>query len=298
MKNKTEFHNSKLINFFKNPTSSLKQIQKIYFNFRNYKVYNWFHLFLLIINAFVPFFELALAITTAIQENNAAYIWFTNWDTFTHQTNFMVFLFVWLSFWNPKNKFFKTNSWLIWTMTYIFITTLFFNTYVVMVGTGWVDNFSSPSSESSKSISALTDHIPYEPKDESSLSIFNAVSSIWFHLINPWVFIVYGFLLIFLCNKKITQHYTKYIILGVIYPIIYMAYLIYIPWSGFNDTGASSYSVYSVFTQTKYNNKTWLWFYPLFFIFPIVGTFLWWLNKVGEKVMKKKVESQANLNNC
>lgn len=288
MKNKSEISNWKIITFFKNPVFVLKQIQKNYFEFKTYKIYDWFHFILLIINIFVPFFELALAITTALEENNAAYIWFSNWDTFTHQTNFIVFLFVSISFWNPKNKFLQTNSLLIWIMTYIFITTFFFNTYVIMLATGWIDNFSNPASQANSSISALTDHIPYEPKDSSSLSIFNAVSSIWFHLINPWVFIVYGLLMIFLCNKKITQHYTKYIILGVIYPVIYMAYLIYIPWSGFDDNGVNSYSVYSVFTQTKYNNETWLWFYPLFFIFPIVGTFLWWINRVGEKISKRK----------
>lgn len=60
--------------------TTIFQIKNQFFNFKTYRCYDWLHLVLLIINAFVPFFVIALAILSSVRKNSGAYFWFTNLD--------------------------------------------------------------------------------------------------------------------------------------------------------------------------------------------------------------------------
>ncbi|WP_027119807.1 DUF1600 domain-containing protein [[Mycoplasma] testudinis] len=263
-----------------------KNIIQRYFLFKKYYAYNWMHLFSLVVNAFIPFIILAIGISTAVEKHNAAYLWFSSWDTWTHQSNMLVAVFVWLSFFWPSCKVFKSNSYLVWITTYILITFLFFNAYVIMQATG-LTKTSAAIEESTTSASSLPGHIAYIPKDSSSREIFYSVGSIFLHLINPISFVTYGITKMMLAHKKVTKNYFQFLFFGLLYPTGYMLYLIYIPWSGFADTGTSSYAVYGSFTQTKYNHLTWIWFPPLYLIFPIIGSIIWVFNYYGIKVTRK-----------
>lgn len=267
---------------WKNNWLKLKSIFSKYFNFKVYRAYDWLHLMLLPVNACIPFFIIATGITSAMMHQSAAFLWFSNLDTWTHQSNSLVSVFVWLWFLKPKHAFFRTNSYLVWITTYIFITGLYFNTFVILQATGHIKTINVDFSVVSKT-SSLPNHIAYIPKDQSPLAIFLVTSTIFLHLINPILFVTFGITKMMLAHKRVTKNYFLFLFFGLLYPTIYMIYLIYIPWSGFQDNGKISYSTYGDFTQTKYNPNTWLWFPPLYVTFMVFGSIIWFFNYCGFK---------------
>ncbi|WP_156933138.1 hypothetical protein [[Mycoplasma] testudinis] len=50
----------------------------------------WFYLLLLGVNLFVVIFVFGLAILSAVENNNAAFLWFKNLDNWTQETNLLV----------------------------------------------------------------------------------------------------------------------------------------------------------------------------------------------------------------
>lgn len=244
--------------------SNWKQIKV---RFGNFSPLNWYHFALLFITFGSVAFCIAGVIHTAVGLNNAIYIWFTNYDTFTYQSNSIITFFVWFSFFKPNHQVFKNHTFLMWCMSYIFVTCTFFNTYEILTNVGVFDK------------SVPTPGNDWEALNSSSayLAFF---SSLWNHVINPITFLIYGVISIKLIKKERIFNSYKFVMFGSLYPFMYMIYLIYIPWSGFLDNGENSYSVYGYFTQTKYNSYTWLWFPILFLVFPVFQAFLVkWHNK-------------------
>ncbi|WP_027123680.1 DUF1600 domain-containing protein [Mycoplasmoides pirum] len=234
---------------------------KKYFNFQKYNVLSWIHFIVLIISGVSPLISLAAALATVIETKNFLLIWFTNYDTFTYQSNLLISLYIWLSFWKTDLKMFKTHTLLMTLMVYIFVTFTFFNSYDLMRSVGKI-----PQKE---------DIINSNPNNLIDIDNLFVACSTWNHIINPIFFILYGSFSLAKENKPFMDNVYKYITVGMIYPLIYTLYLILIPWSGYLDNGANSYSVYGVFSQTKYNNLTWLWIPPLLAVFPISLTIIW-----------------------
>lgn len=258
--------------------------EKKYFHFNEYDWVKWLHFFALIISIFSPIFCISTAVITAIENNNWSLLWFTNFDTWTYQTNCLITFYVWFSFWKPNFKFFKDHNFLVSITVYIAITFLFFNTYYLINLLGGMPN--------------KNDVIDSNPQNIKSIQEFYITSSAWNHVINPTFFIILSFSLMIKENKTIHYNLTRYVFITMIYPSIYTLYLILIPWSGFMDDGTNSYSVYGVFTQTKYNNTTWLWIPPLYVLIPITLIGMWYLKQhLFNKYQNKSFNTTLNIEN-
>ncbi|WP_027119887.1 DUF1600 domain-containing protein [[Mycoplasma] testudinis] len=171
-----------------------------------------------------------------------------------------------------------------WIIVYIFITFIFSNIYAIIQASGYFSGVKTAKSEVGGF--SLTNVI-YVPISQASNDIFVSTSYIFLHIINPVLFITFGFIQMFKNYKKSQRICLYFMLYGLIYPFIYVIYLVYIPWAGFLDNGADSYSVYGILTQTKYNRFTWLWFIPLCLIFPICGEIIWVINKISKKIFEK-----------
>ncbi|WP_033159870.1 DUF1600 domain-containing protein [Mycoplasmoides alvi] len=256
-----------------------KNVWNKYFNFYNYNWISWMHLLTLIISIISPILCLIVAIITSVQNNNVALVWFSNFDTWTYQTNCLITFYVWFNFWNKENKIFKNHNFLISITTYIIITFTFFNFYFI------VNQFGGMPEKN--------DVINGNPHNILSINNLFITSSTWNHFINPVFFLIFSFSTMVKENKLFEKNFYKWIILTMIYPTIYCIYLILIPWSGFMDTGINSYSVYGSFTQTKYNNLTWLWIPPLYILFTAISTSIWQIKKY---LFNKNKPQNLNLN--
>lgn len=265
--------------------TAIFQIKNQFFNFKTYRSYDWLHLVLLIINAFVPFFVIALAILSSVRKNSGAYFWFTNLDNWTQQSNLLACFFVFMAFFKPNHRFFKNHHFLMWVMVYLFVTFIFSNVYVIFQLSGLL------STQIGHNVIQINPSslggIIYVPVNNSSPAIFFVFFSILMHLVNPLFFIVFGFLKMRLLKINYQTKLLYFLFYGSLYPMIYITYMIYIPWSGFEDNYKnSSYSVYGPLTQTKYNHFTWLWFIPLAAMFPISGWAVWAIDHIKPRKVK------------
>ncbi len=242
-----------------NPRKKQNLRQK--FNFRAYQSLDWMRFAALPIALFSFVLSLATAITGSVETHDAALLWFSNYDTFTFQSNLMVSLFVWISFFAPDLKIFRTHDTMLALMVYIFVTFLFFNSYDLLRRVGEI-----------RHTGIIIDDNPHKIK---SVQHLYWTCSLWNHVLNPATFVAMGAAAISKENKPCDRNGYRFVSLGLVFPLIYLVYLILIPWSGYLDDGTNSYSVYGLATQTKYNPHTWLWALPLASVFPLSLGLVW-----------------------
>ncbi|WP_052664060.1 DUF1600 domain-containing protein [Mycoplasmoides alvi] len=145
----------------------------------------------------------------------------TTIDKFTWQSNMLLLIFSIFFVFFPKHQFLKTDSFLISSLSYIFFTFFGYNFILTILEGGY-------------------------PKDP-----FDCFVSVWAHLVCPVVFMVSGILRFFLEPQTIKlRKFSRTLILGMIYPTIYVIYLSTIPFV-FNTNDGEVYTVYNIATDTK-----------------------------------------------
>lgn len=203
--------------------------------FKNYKLHNWIGLFGLFLYTITFYFSISDFVEYA--SNSGWKIFFGILDRFTWQSNWLLFIYMFLYTFIPNHQIFKNGRFLICTMVYIFFTFIGYN--VVLVG-----------------ISGAIGYVG---------SLFSITSNIWIHILCPIYFIVYGFLFMYSNPEKIPQNFIKTLGWGMIYPIIYAIYLIIIPFIFsdyrlnpnadiiYGNINGEAYSVYGSATNTFSN---------------------------------------------
>lgn len=235
-----------------NETSVLKinQIKnKIIKYFSEYKWINWFGLI-----AFLCFtFTTCVIIYNYVQglQEGGNAIW-KKLDKFTGQSNILIWFFTlfWLFF--PNHSFLKKNYWLISTTVYITFTLVGYNALLIPTsgGYGW-------AIENDKFVWA----------NWSSFEIFD---DLWKHLFCPLIFISFALCLMYTKKDEQPDSFIKVLWKGMIYPTIYVIYVISIQWVLYdvNEQGEQVvYSVYGVATNVRESSMAWIYVCCMYFIF-------------------------------
>lgn len=203
----------------------------------------------------------------SIKDDQKYPIYQTGWtilDKFTTQSNLILLVFSFFFVFFPKHQFLNKDKWLIATITYIFVTFCGYNFLLFPMS-----NFSYG-------------------KDA-----FAIISNIWWHIIDPLVFIVIGFLKF---KFKPLQHSMKkfylYLLPGMIYPTIYIIYLTTIPFVYQiidENNNPITYTVYGIVTNTKDHPEiAWPIIAVVYFIF-FPGVFA--IFYYSEKSIQKKIKT-------
>lgn len=213
-----------------------------------FSIYKWFKEFdvpkyLAFVGLFL--FSLSLFFTTydfvryAKDFNTASKIWFGILDRFTNQSNILLLVFVIFYLFFPKHSFMKNNGFLISCMVFIFFT--FFGYNVILVGLSGYG---------------------YDLDD----GIIPLLGNICMHLLFPIYFIVFGLIHMYFKPMQEPRKFWKLLLLGMIYPTIYVIYIIIIPfvYSGYKVFSEmdkqwypSTYTVYGDATNVKDKPISW-----------------------------------------
>ena len=185
-------------------------------------------------------------------------IFFGSWSKFTIQSNLLLLIFTTSFYAKMDSKIFKNNTLLIWIMTYITITFLGYN--VVL--------------------------LPAEFKTSSNpLTPYEWFETILQHMLYPFLFVIYGFYII--CNRFYEKNSCafKTIMLGMIYPVIYLGFSSICPW-------VIAYSTYGSFTSTNplvSNGSLGSLAYIIgfTFLFAVIMAIYWFVNKKISNNKKK-----------
>ncbi|MDC4182357.1 DUF1600 domain-containing protein [Mycoplasma bradburyae] len=179
---------------------------------------------------------------------------FTEVDKFTNQSNLLLLVFAFVYVFYPKNSLLKNEKFLIACMTYILFT---------FVGYNLILNLTAKD----KGYAALL--------NENRIAAFAA--SITLHFINPVVFIVCGFLRFVFDPVEKIKSFKAFVIPGMIYPIIYLIYVITIPYVYNSHANGEYYSVYGGPTNVIKNPKlAWpICIGMIFVYFPITFFLIW-----------------------
>ncbi|QMT98402.1 DUF1600 domain-containing protein [Mycoplasma tullyi] len=152
---------------------------------------------------------------------------FTAIGNFTNQSSVLLFFFSFFFVFYPNNSVLKNERFLVFCMVYTLFT--FF--------TGGI-------------FKDLVD----QANNRASFSQSYLASGIYLQIINPIVFIFAGYLrFIFNPIEKI-QNYSKFILPGMIYPIIYLIYVLTIPLI-YKTPDHTIYSVYGNYTNVVTNRN-------------------------------------------
>ena len=240
------------------------------YRIKNFKTHDWVAL----IGLFV--FSISIVLTIMkffdyIQGQNESWkIFFGIIDRFTYQSNWLLFIYALFYVFNPKCFIFKNNYLLICVMTYITFTFVGYN--IVLVGIAKSHSYA----------------------DDVGVDIFN---NVWLHLVSPLYFIVFGMIKMFMLPNQQPKSIYKTIGFGMIYPLVYVTYLIIIPFAftdyrtngiNYGNIDNNPYSVYDFATNTYSNPTSWAYILSMLLIFfPSVFTgyyFLWrFINKLTIK---------------
>ena len=189
-------------------------------------------------------------------------IFFGSWSKFTIQSNLLLLIFTTSFYAKMDSKIFKNNTLLIWIMTYITITFLGYN--VVL--------------------------LPAEFKTSSNpLTPYEWFETILQHMLYPFLFVIYGFYII--CNRfyEKNSRQSKTIMLGMIYPLIYLGFSLICPW-------VIAYSTYGSFTSTNPlvsngSPSSLLYIIGFALLFVIIMSLYWFINK---KTSNKETSNKEN----
>lgn len=201
--------------------------------------------------SFSVFFTIYDCIEYSLKGNDASKIWYGILDRFTNQSNILLLIFVVFYVFFPKHSFMKNNGFLITCMVFIFFTFIGYN--VVLVGISGYGGYSVANNTS---------------------SIIGFLSNLCMHILFPIYFIVFGFLHMFFNPMKEPKTFWKLLLLGMIYPTIYVIYVIVVPfiYSGYASKTGATYSVYGNATNVKDYPTSWLYISIMYLgFFP--GTF-------------------------
>lgn len=183
-------------------------------------------------------------------EWNPINVFFRHIDMFTNQSNFLLWVFMLFFIFFPKHSFLKNNKFLIWTMVYIFFTFIGYNAILVPNGYSYTGD-------------AVT-----------------ITSNVWRHILSPIYFLVFGFLFMF-ANPNKEPKFLSTLFCGMIYPTIYVIYVIAVNYTfkivGNNydysnvfppdDYPSGYYTVYGSATDFQYTNIAWVYTIGILFIF-------------------------------
>lgn len=177
--------------------------------------------------------------------DDASKIWFGIFDRFTNQSNWLLFVFIFFYLFFPNHSFLKSNGTLISIMVYIFFTFIGYNAILIPIaGYGYVG------------------------------SGMPLAGNIWLHILCPIYFLFFGFVHMFFNKNKQPKSFFKTMLFGMIYPTIYMIYIVTIPFVYTSyEQGLKTYSVYGSATNLKDNtmiaaiciSAMYLIFFPLSF---------------------------------
>ncbi len=121
---------------------------------------------------------------------------------FTEISNIATFVFVFLLLLTGHRFFFKNNSFLLAIISYISITGIAFN-----LALGFTITFY------------------YTPFDNT----FDTVKSVWFHIVNPITFVIYGSYVLFISKQKMNKNYSFFVYSSIL-PTIYAFYVYSLPF--------------------------------------------------------------------
>lgn len=183
-------------------------------------------------------------------------LWFSSFNFFTIQTNAMIFIFTTILLLFPSLKIFKNNNLQITVTTYIFI-----------VGFAW-NAILLPTDISSGKVNELT--------------TYDWVSTSWYHIVNPIVFVLVSLILIFKQPFKVATSFINIFKIGLVYPLMYLVFVAIIPFT-------AGISIYGTFTNpnpllmnesgSSYGNSIYfLLIIGFLFIFLIIIWILWFLD--------------------
>lgn len=193
-------------------------------------------------------------------------LWFSSFNFFTIQTNAMIFIFTTILLLFPSLKIFKNNNLQITVTTYIFI-----------VGFAW-NAILLPTDISSGKVNELT--------------TYDWVSTSWYHIVNPIVFVLVSLILIFKQPFKVATSFINIFKIGLVYPLMYLVFVAIIPFT-------AGISIYGTFTNPNpllmnesgsYGNSIYfLLIIGFLFIFLIIIWILWFLDY---KINLKKISNK------
>ncbi len=205
---------------------------------------------------------------------DASTIWFGIIDRFTNQSNWLLFIYCFLYVFFSKNSLLKGNGLLISVMVYIFFTFIGYN--VVLVGlSGGAYGYGGSN-------------------------LGDTVSNVWLHLLCPIYFLVFGYFEMYYNPNKEPKKFWKLLLLGMIYPTIYMIYVITIPYTYGSYTETidgvivpETYTVYGNATNVKDYPTAWAYVMVMYLIF-FPGSFaIFYFSWKGlNKINNKKIENK------
>lgn len=202
----------------------------------------------------------ASAVISVVYNNQPQLIWFTNFDTFTYQSNTIAAVCVLMYLCKRRCKLFDNNALFLSAAGYLVFTVIFFNLYVLSRVTGFVN-----VEEHVKGwFSTITSEMPYSFSG-NPLTDWISFAQLFLHVIYPASF--FGFIWIFFKTYKMREplhELGKFLLKAGVYPSLYAFYLQTVPFLKIWDNGHDSYSVYGFFSQTKYNSYVWFWSIPIF----------------------------------
>lgn len=199
-------------------------------------------------------------------------------DRFTNESNLLLWIYMIFYLFFPKHSFMKNNKFLIWNMAYIFFT--FFGYNVILVG------FNGYS---------------------YSGSMYDITSNVWWHALSPIYYLFFGFSYMWAYKGKQPKYWST-LITGMIYPTIYVIYVITIPYTFTPPNDLSNfyadfitsypdghYTVYGSATNVVDYWTAWIYIMVIWVIFfPGSYTFAYWswkwMNKNPSKFLRVNID--------
>lgn len=232
--------------------------------FKSFDVPRWFGFVGLFIFFISYGFTINSFITQLQQPNGGVSIWFGIVDRFTNQSNWLLFVFTFFYVFYNKHQLLKGNGFLVSTMVYIFFTFIGYNVVLVgLAGYGYTG---------------------------TSLDI---ASNVWLHVLCPIYFIALGILHMVYNPNQEPKKFWKTFLLGMIYPTIYMIYIVTIPFVYTSNVDALgnhiTYSVYGSATNVKDSATSWAYILVMYLgFFPGSFWMFYGIWKLINKYSKKK----------
>lgn len=146
---------------------------------------------------------------------------FTAISSFTNQTSVLLFIFSFVFVFYPYNSLLENERFLILCMTYTLFTFI----------TG-----------------GIFQNLVDQTANRTNFTTTTLVSGIFLQIINPIVFIFCGYLRFIFNPVKEIKSYSRFILPGMIYPIIYLIYVLTIPLV-YKSPDNTVYSVYGNYTN-------------------------------------------------
>ncbi|QMT98400.1 DUF1600 domain-containing protein [Mycoplasma tullyi] len=190
---------------------------------------------------------------------------FRTFDKFTNQSNFILVVFSFFYVFLPKHSFLKRDKFLVASIVYILFTFFGYNVILQFGSLGYK-------------------HITNPIRLARGLTV---------HLFNPVAFIIAGFLAFVYSPARNIGKFHTYLIPGIIYPIIYVIYVITVPYV-YKTVDRTVYSVYGGVTNVINNPKiAWAAIIGLLCGYFPLSYFAVWIAYV--RISKKYIDNPASL---